>query len=60
MICGLGWKAGDLEKFFGGLEFFGMPSCAVPTGGDPFRRIVHDYGFYPRGSYSVNACHSCT
>ena len=28
--------------------------------GDPLGRIVHDYGYYARGSYSVNATHSCT
>ena len=28
--------------------------------GDPLGRIVHDYGWYPKGSYSVNATHSCT
>ena len=28
--------------------------------GDPYGRIVHDYGFYTKGSYSVNATHSCT
>ena len=28
--------------------------------GDPLGRIVHDYGYYPEGSYSVNAAHSCT
>ena len=28
--------------------------------GDPYGRIVHDYGYYKRGSYSVNAAHSCT
>ena len=28
--------------------------------GDPLGRIVHDYGFYQRGSYSVNAAHADT
>ena len=29
-------------------------------GGDPLGRIVHDYGYHPRDSYSVNSTHSCT
>ena len=27
---------------------------------DPYGRIVHDYGFYKKGSYSINAAHSST
>ena len=28
--------------------------------GDPLGQIVHDYGFYQNGSYSINAEHSDT
>ena len=28
--------------------------------GDRYGRIVHDYGFYKKGSYSINAAHSST
>ena len=28
--------------------------------GDPLGRIVHDYGYYKQGSYSINAAHSNT
>ena len=28
--------------------------------GNPCGRIVHDYGYHPEQSYSVNATHSCT
>ena len=28
--------------------------------GDPLGRIVHDYGFFKPGSYSVNAAHADT
>ena len=60
VIGGPGYTAGDVTSFFGGRGFYGIPSGAVPKGDDPLGRIVHDYGFYRRGSYSVNACHSCT
>ena len=49
-----------MTSFFGGRGFYGIPSGAVPKGDDPLGRIVHDYGFYRKGAYSVNACHSCT
>ena len=29
-------------------------------GKDPYGRIVHDYGYYKKGSYSVNAAHADT
>ena len=60
MIGGKGWTAQDVQYFFGGREFYGIPCNATEKGGDPLGRIVHDYGYYPRGSYSVNAAHSCT
>ena len=49
-----------MKRFFAGQEFYGIPSGAVEKDGDPLGRIVHDYGFYVRGSYSINATHSCT
>ena len=60
MIGGIGWSANDVREFFGGKEFYGIPCSATPKGSDPLGRIVHDYGYYPEGSYSVNATHSCT
>ena len=49
-----------MKRFFGGQGFFGIPCGAVEKDGDPLGRIVHDYGFYRRGSYSINAAYSCT
>ena len=49
-----------MKHFFGGQGFYGIPCGAVEKNGDPLGRIVNDYGFYVRGSYSVNAAHSCT
>ena len=49
-----------MRDFFGGEEFYGIPCNATQKGEDPLGRIVHDYGYYPAGSYSVNATHSCT
>ena len=49
-----------MTAFFGGAGFYGIPGNAVPKNDDPFGRIVHDYGYYPKGSYSVNSAHSCT
>ena len=60
MIGGPGWSAGDVTRFFDGREFYGIPCSAIEKDGDPLGRIVHDYGFYILGSYSVNATHSCT
>ena len=60
MLGGPGWTSQDVRRFFGGRHFQGIPSGAVPKGGDPLGRIVHDYGFYPAKSYSINASHSCT
>ena len=44
----------------GGGPFYGIPSGAVSKGRDPLGRIVHDYGYYKKGFYSVNAAHSDT
>ena len=60
MIGGLGWTAEHVREFFGGSDFYGIPCGAVAKDGDPMGRVVHDYGYYPEGSYSVNATHSCT
>ena len=49
-----------VRRFFGGKNFYGIPSSATPKDGDPLGRIIHDYGFYRSGSYSVNAAHSST
>ena len=49
-----------MTEFFGGRGFYGIPYGAVPKDGDPYGRIVHDYGFYVHGAYSINASHSCT
>ena len=52
-----------MYAIFSGVEsrdFYGIPCSAVAKGGDPLGRIVHDYGYYQTGSYSVNATHSCT
>ena len=47
-------------NFLGGANFYGVPSGAVEKNGDPYGRVIHDYGYYIRGSYSVNAAHSST
>ena len=49
-----------VQEFFGGRGFYGIPCGAVEKNGDSLGRIVHDYGFYPRGSWSVNSIHSST
>ena len=49
-----------MREFFGGRDFYGIPCNATQKGEDPLGRIVHDYGYYPAGSYSVNTAHSCT
>ena len=60
MIGGKGGIARHITEFFGGKGFYGIPCSATPKGGDPLGRIVHDYGYHPAGSYSINATHSCT
>ena len=60
MLGGRGWRASDIRNFFGGANFFGIPSGAVEKNGDPYGRIIHDYGYFKPWSYSVNARHSCT
>ena len=49
-----------MTDFFGGRGWYGIPCSAVEKDGDPTGRVVHDYGFYIQGSYSVNAAHSDT
>ena len=44
MIGGKGWSAQDVQRFFGGQEFYGIPCNATTKGRDPLGRIVHDYG----------------
>ena len=60
MIGGKGQYTQDVWDFLGGRDFYGIPCNATQKGEDPLGRIVHDYGYYPAGSYSVNAAHSCT
>ena len=50
IIGGPGWNAQDVTRFFGGLGFYGIPSSAVEKNGDPYGRIVHDYGYHEKGS----------
>ena len=60
MIGGPGWTSQKIRQFFSGKEFYGVPCSATTKDGDPRGRIVHDYGFFKRGSYSINAAHSST
>ena len=60
MIGGPGWTPKTVRDFFGGKNFYGVPCGAVEKDGNPLGRIVHDYGYYKRGSYSINAAHSST
>ena len=60
MIGGPGWTSGTVREFFGGKNFYGIPCGAVEKDGDPLGRIIHDYGYHPRVSYSVNSTHSST
>ena len=60
MIGGRGWSSSTVRNFFGGRNYYGIPSGAVSKDGDPYGRIVHDYGYHPKNSYSVNSTHSCT
>ena len=60
MIGVEGWTADHVRSFFGGQEFYGIPSNGTMKNNDPLGRIDHDYGYYPQGSYSVNSVHSCT
>ena len=60
VIGGPGWSSEHVTNFFGGQGWYGIPCSAVEKDGDPIGRVVHDYGFYQRGSYSINAAHSNT
>ena len=60
MIGGVGWSSLHVQEFFGGQNFYGIPSNGVMKNGDPCGRIVHDYGYHPKDSYSVNSTHSNT
>ena len=59
-IGGPGWSTKTVRTFFGGAAFYGIPCNATEKDGDPLGRVVHDYGYFPKGSYSVNAAHSST
>ena len=60
MIGGPGWTSWVVRQFFGGKDFYGVPCSATAKDGDPRGRIIHDYGFFQKGSYSINATHSST
>ena len=60
MIGGPGWSNQKITDFFGSKQWYGIPCSAVAKDGDPLGRVVHDYGFYKRGSYSINAAHANT
>ena len=60
MLGGPGWSCGVVGQFFGGRCFYGIPCGATEKDGDPCGRIIHDYGFYKQGGYSVNSTHSST
>ena len=60
MIGGPGWGSCQVTDFFGGRGWYGIPCGAAEKDGDPLGRIVHDYGFYQEGSYSINVAHSDT
>ena len=55
MIGGPGWTSQMVRQFFGGKNFYGIPCSATAKDGIPRGRVVHDYGFFKRGSYSINA-----
>ena len=48
MIGGPGWTAKTVRTFFGGQNFYGIPCGATEKDGDPYGRIVHDYGFHTK------------
>ena len=60
MIGGPGWTSDHVTAFFGNRQWYGIPCSAVVKDGDPLGRIVHDYGYFIPGSYSVNAAHADT
>ena len=60
MIGGPGWTSETVRNFFGGQNFYVIPCGATEKDGDPYGRIVHDYGFYIKHSYSINSAHSST
>ena len=60
MIGGPGWTPDTVRQFFRGANFYGIPCGATLKDGDPLGRIIHDYGFFQKGSYSINAAHSST
>ena len=43
-----------------GAPFYGIPCNATDKDGDPRGRVIHDYGYFEKGSYSINAAHSST
>ena len=49
-----------MDSFFKGKGWYGIPCGAVAKDGDPLGRIVHDYGYFKKGSYSINAAHADT
>ena len=55
MIGGPGWHAAVVRQFFGGADFYGIPSGAVEKNGDMHGRIIHDYSFPSATQGSVNS-----
>ena len=49
-----------MDSFFRGKGQYDIPCGAVEKDGDPLGRIVHDYGYFKKGSYSINAAHADT
>ena len=53
-------KPPRIENFLEAKTSTGIPCGAAEKNGDPFSRIVNDYGYFPKGSYSINSTHSST
>ena len=54
MLGGPGWGRDAVREFLQ-REFYVTPCGAVPKGTDPHGRIIHDYSFAPRDSFSLNS-----
>ena len=54
MIGGRGWTRKVVREFLG-RPFYIIPCGAVPKGGDPLGRIIHDYSYPSKTRGSVNS-----
>ena len=54
MIGGPGWSRSDVHRFLK-RNFYVIPCGAVPKGSDPYGRIIHDYSYAPKNSFSLNS-----